>query len=146
MFDIGGPELIMILIGVLILFGPKKLPELAQGLGKGLRQFRRAQQEFNDQITSAMREEERKKNDEWKRPIDPMTVARGSESRETPGVALPNGSATDAGKVEEGPDSIENRISTPPPPSGREAPEGEGPTPPEGELGNPSEEKGSSQT
>ena len=98
MFDIGGPELIMILVGVLILFGAKNLPELAQGLGKGLRQFRRAQQEFNDQITSAMREEERKKNDEWKRPIDPMTVARGGESRETPGVALPNGSSGETGE------------------------------------------------
>lgn len=143
MFDIGGPELIMILIGVLILFGPKKLPELAQGLGKGLRQFRRAQQEFNDQITSAMREEERKKNDEWKRPIDPMTVARGSESRETPGVALPNGSATDAAKVEEDPDSIENRISTPPAPSGPETRAQEDPPhppPPTDEARNPSGE------
>lgn len=122
MFDIGGPELIMILIGVLILFGPKKLPELAQGLGKGLRQFRRAQQEFNDQITSAMREEERKKNDEWKRPIDPMTVARGSESRETPGVALPNASATETETGEVDPTSIENRISPPPVPSDGEPP------------------------
>ncbi len=116
MFDIGGPELIMILVGVLILFGPKKLPELAQGLGKGLRQFRRAQQEFNDQITSAMREEERKKNDEWKRPIDPMTVARGGESRETPGVALPNGSSGETGESPGEPGSIENRIAPPPPP------------------------------
>ncbi len=89
MFDIGGPEFLMILVGALILFGPKKLPELAQTLGKGLRQFRRAQQEFNEQITSAMREEERSKNDEWSRPIEPETVARSKgEPRETPGLAL----------------------------------------------------------
>lgn len=89
MFDIGGPEFLFILVGVLILFGPKKLPELAQTLGKGLRQFRRAQQEFNEQITSAMREEERSKSDEWSRPIEPKTVARGvGEPRETPDLAL----------------------------------------------------------
>ena len=93
MFDIGGPEFLMILVGVLILFGPKKLPELAQTLGKGLRQFRRAQQEFNDQITSAMREEERAQSDAWSRPINPKTVARGtSEARETPELALGTGS------------------------------------------------------
>jgi sec-independent protein translocase protein TatA len=129
MFDIGGPELIMILIGVLILFGPKKLPELAQGLGKGLRQFRRAQQEFNDQITSAMREEERKKNDEWKRPIDPKTVSRGTEPRETPGASLPNGSTTDDFTVEEDPGYIENRISPSPAPSGPTATDDENSTP-----------------
>lgn len=114
MFDIGGPELIMILIGVLVLFGPKKLPELAQGLGKGLRQFRRAQQEFNDQITSAMREEERKKNDEWKRPIEPKTVARNAEPRQTPGTAI-GGDRNDADELPEN-QLPENRIAPPPPP------------------------------
>ena len=76
MFDLGGGELLMILVAVLVLFGPKKLPELAQGLGKGLRSFRRAQQEFNDQVNSVMREDERKKNDVWSRPIEPKTVPR----------------------------------------------------------------------
>lgn len=85
MFDLGGGELLLIMLAVLLLFGPKKLPELAQGLGKGLRSFRRAQQDFNDQITSVMREEERKKNDEWARPIEPMTVPRTStRPEETP--------------------------------------------------------------
>lgn len=40
--NIGGPEMILIFIVVLLLFGGKKLPELARGLGKGLREFKDA--------------------------------------------------------------------------------------------------------
>ena len=60
MFDIGGGELLLILIFVLITFGPKKLPELAQSLGRGLREFKRAQREFTEQINSAIEIEQRK--------------------------------------------------------------------------------------
>lgn len=40
--NIGGPEMILIFMVVLLLFGGKKLPELARGLGKGLREFKDA--------------------------------------------------------------------------------------------------------
>lgn len=60
MFDIGGGELLLIVLVILILFGPKKLPELAQSLGRGLREFKRAQREFTDQINNAMSEEQRR--------------------------------------------------------------------------------------
>jgi len=40
--NIGGPEMILIFLAVLLLFGGKKLPELARGLGKGLREFKDA--------------------------------------------------------------------------------------------------------
>ena len=50
MFDVGGGELILILIVVLMLFGPKKLPELARSVGKGLRQVRKAQEDLTQQI------------------------------------------------------------------------------------------------
>ena len=39
---IGGPEVIFIVIVVLLLFGGKKIPELARGIGKGIREFRQA--------------------------------------------------------------------------------------------------------
>ncbi len=39
---IGGPEIIIILVVVIILFGAKKIPELAKGLGKGIRDFKNA--------------------------------------------------------------------------------------------------------
>ncbi|CAN5501615.1 hypothetical protein BH10BAC6_BH10BAC6_02600 [soil metagenome] len=50
MFDVGGGELILILLAVLLLFGPKKIPEVAQMVGKGIRQFRKAQEDLTQQI------------------------------------------------------------------------------------------------
>jgi sec-independent protein translocase protein TatA len=89
MFDLGGGELLMILVGVLILFGPKKLPDLAQGLGKGLRQFRKAQQEFNDQITNAMRDDQQKDAAKRARPLAPNTISRGVTTPTIPEPFLP---------------------------------------------------------
>lgn len=76
MFDLGGGELLLILVAVLILFGPKKLPELAQGLGKGLRQFRQAQREFTEQINSAFEDEQRREKSAQARPGAVNTIAR----------------------------------------------------------------------
>ncbi len=42
---IGGPEIIIILVVVLLLFGGKKIPELARGLGKGIKDFKKATEE-----------------------------------------------------------------------------------------------------
>jgi sec-independent protein translocase protein TatB len=50
MFGIGMPELLLILGVALIVLGPKKLPELAKTLGKGLSEFRRATDELKDEF------------------------------------------------------------------------------------------------
>jgi len=50
MFGIGMPELLLILALALIVLGPKKLPELAKALGKGLAEFRRATDEIKDEF------------------------------------------------------------------------------------------------
>ena len=50
MFGIGMPELLLILGLALIVLGPKKLPELAKALGKGLLEFRRATDELKDEF------------------------------------------------------------------------------------------------
>jgi sec-independent protein translocase protein TatA len=46
----GGPELIFILVIVLLLFGAKKLPELARGLGQSLGEFKKAREEFEREV------------------------------------------------------------------------------------------------
>ena len=50
MFGIGMPELLLILALALIVLGPKKLPELARALGKGMAEFRRATDELKDEF------------------------------------------------------------------------------------------------
>ena len=49
MFGIGMPELIIILIIILIIFGAGKLPEIGGGIGKGIRNFRKATRDANDE-------------------------------------------------------------------------------------------------
>ena len=49
----GGPEMILIFILVLLLFGAKKLPQLARGIGKSAGEFKKAKDEFEHQIKSA---------------------------------------------------------------------------------------------
>lgn len=48
--SIGMPELMVILLLVLILFGPKRIPELARGLGKGLNELRRAAEDVKQEL------------------------------------------------------------------------------------------------
>ena len=54
LFNIGPMELILILILALIIFGPGKLPEVAKGLGKAIREFRQASQELTEEITKEL--------------------------------------------------------------------------------------------
>ncbi len=49
-FSLGGPEVILIFAVVLLLFGAKKIPDLARGLGKGLGEFKKAKDEFDQEI------------------------------------------------------------------------------------------------
>ena len=50
---LGGWEIVLILAVVLILFGAKKLPELAKGLGHGIKEFKKATREVTDEIQNA---------------------------------------------------------------------------------------------
>ena len=53
MGNLGPTELILILLVVVIFFGAKKIPELAQGLGKGIKEFKKATREIEDGVTDA---------------------------------------------------------------------------------------------
>src|SRR5437660_6662558 len=56
LFTLGGGEIILILALVLILFGAKKLPELAKGLGTGIKEFKKATRDVTEEISSSMEE------------------------------------------------------------------------------------------
>ena len=51
---LNGWEILLILLGILILFGAKKLPELARGLGQGIREFKKSTREVQDELESAL--------------------------------------------------------------------------------------------
>lgn len=52
-----GGEMILIFVVILLLFGAKKLPQLARGVGKSMGEFKRAREEFEHEITRAEQEE-----------------------------------------------------------------------------------------
>ena len=51
--NLAGPDLIIILLIILVLFGAKKLPELARGMGQAVKEFQKAKDEFTDELHSA---------------------------------------------------------------------------------------------
>ncbi len=60
--NLGMPEIIVICIAVLVLFGAKKIPEFAQGLGKGIREFKRAMNSTEEEIKKGISESPEKKS------------------------------------------------------------------------------------
>ena len=64
MFGLGMPELIVILVIIVIIFGAGKLPEIGSGIGKGISNFKKASREAADE---AAKIEEEKKDDETKK-------------------------------------------------------------------------------
>ena len=53
LMNFGGPDLIVLLLIILVLFGAKKLPELARGMGSAIKEFQKAKNEFSDELHSA---------------------------------------------------------------------------------------------
>jgi sec-independent protein translocase protein TatA len=54
--NFGGPDLLIILLIVLVLFGAKKLPELARGLSQSMNEFRKAREEFDHELNNASKD------------------------------------------------------------------------------------------
>ena len=54
MFGMGPVELIVIFLVILLLFGAKKLPDIAQGLGKGIKEFRGAMKETTNELKGSL--------------------------------------------------------------------------------------------
>jgi sec-independent protein translocase protein TatA len=54
--NLGGGEILVILLFILIFFGAKKIPEIAQGLGKGIREFRKAARDIQDEVEKEIKQ------------------------------------------------------------------------------------------
>jgi sec-independent protein translocase protein TatA len=60
--NLAGPDLIVILLIILVLFGAKKLPELARGMGSAIKEFQKAKDEFTDELHTAGKTDATKPN------------------------------------------------------------------------------------
>ncbi len=83
--SVGTPELIIIFVIALIVFGPRKLPELGKSLGKSLAEFKRASNELKNTLDEEIRQEERRTQEPKPEPPrvaefhDPGTPATGTD-------------------------------------------------------------------
>ena len=58
--NIGGPELLLILLVIFVFFGAKKIPEIAKGLGQGIREFRKATRDIQEGVDKEVKQIEDK--------------------------------------------------------------------------------------
>jgi sec-independent protein translocase protein TatA len=97
--NLAGPDLIVILLIVLVLFGAKKLPELARGMGQAVKEFQKAKDEFSDELHKAGKTDATAKTDVQ---TAQSTVPRiespppaGSDMRPDPNQAIAPGKQAD---------------------------------------------------
>jgi TatA/E family protein of Tat protein translocase len=92
MFGIGLPELVIILVVALIVFGPKKLPELARALGRGMSEFKKASEEIKDSLN--LNEELREVKRDLDDSVQGVEKSLESAAQETQGEEAPKAELT----------------------------------------------------
>ncbi len=80
--SIGMPELIVILVIALIIFGPRKLPELGRSLGRTLAEFKRTSNELRTTLEDEIRVEEQRPAQDA--PVTPASAAPSDQAAATP--------------------------------------------------------------
>lgn len=112
MFGIGPSELIIILIIALLVLGPKRLPELAAGLGKGLAEFRRATADINAELDDARRSLEEQGREAARAAQDDRRVAR--PERTPPKAVEPGASPATSSPSTTSPNVTSMAVTSPP--------------------------------
>lgn len=87
MFNVGPTELMVILVLALIVFGPKRLPEMGKSIGKGLKEFRKAQSDIKREISEGLRETPAPRTGS----TTPDAAARGNTGADGQGAAVSDG-------------------------------------------------------
>jgi TatA/E family protein of Tat protein translocase len=138
MFGIGFQEMLIILVVVLIFFGPKRLPDLAKSLGKGIAEFKKASEEVRKGIEDAVKEESA--GEDPKPPEDLSSYGKAPGSAPAPGEPVTPGPAplTEVPAPASGTPPDNARVEPVPPTGGSAAPDsvapgtvtGETPLPP----------------
>ena len=115
---VGGPEMLLILVIVLLLFGGDKLPEFARGMGKTMRELKKAASGVEEEFRRAMEEDERKKAAaalEAANPSPPPAETGVGPVAATPSDASNTGAGPDAPVTTEGTPSSAAGAPTPAP-------------------------------
>jgi TatA/E family protein of Tat protein translocase len=87
MFGLGFPEIMLIFVIALIVFGPKKLPELGKSIGRAMAEFKKASDDFQESVRTEMKEVEKSTGvDELKKlsTFDPMSPEQGDAPKQEP--------------------------------------------------------------
>jgi sec-independent protein translocase protein TatA len=88
--SLGMPELIVIFVIALIIFGPRKLPELGRSLGKSIAEFKRASNELKSTLEEEIRlEEQRQKQDDAAKAAQAASLTAAPDAQHAPESAHP---------------------------------------------------------
>ena len=97
--NLAGPDLIVILLIILVLYGAKKLPELARGMGQAVKEFQKAKDEFSNELHKAGKSETETAKSDVK-PAESTVPRSENQPSSSAMLPVPNQTATPSDKVD----------------------------------------------